>query len=298
MTTDTLQPWRSDDKCLAGWQRPGHGPIVHFLHGNGFCSRTLWPMAQQLPASWHLIFTDIPGHGRSPQPDHRMPDWQAMAESIARQIETMSNGRAVMAVGHSMGGVLSLLMAARYPSLFASVDMLDPVLFTPEVVWAQRLMRKSGFWKRTRLVRSVASRRRHWADKEQMQASLRRKSLYRQWNDEALQAFVCHGSRPVADGVELACDPAWEASIFGSYPRGLWSAVHRLTVPTRIWVAGGSYFFIEKAAQKAARRQQISWFSFGDGHCFPMEAPELTGEKLHQLLCADSVVKPLSNTVG
>ena len=72
-----LTPWC--DAGLGGWTRPGahSAPAVHLLHGNGFCASTLWPAAQLLPSDWNLLFTDVPGHGGSAQPDHKMPDWQA-----------------------------------------------------------------------------------------------------------------------------------------------------------------------------------------------------------------------------
>lgn len=282
----TLIPWQSSDGALSGWERSGSGKLVHFLHGNGFCGRTLWPMAQQLPSDWRLIFTDVPGHGGSIQPAKGMPDWQAMAASIGRQIDVMADGQPVAGVGHSMGGVLTLLMAAQQPQRFSSLDMLDPVLFSPEVVWAQRLMRKTGWWRRSRLVRSVAARRSHWPSHEAMQSSLRDKSLYRNWQAQALREFVQFGSKPCSEGVGLACDPSWEASIFGSYPRGLWSAVRRLQVPTHIWVADDSYFFIRKSAMRAAKNAHVEWHSFGQGHCFPMEQPQSTGQYLQQRLMA------------
>ncbi|WP_157729919.1 alpha/beta fold hydrolase [Bacterioplanes sanyensis] len=100
----TLVSWKSADSSLSGWERPGDGQIVHFLHGNGFCSRTLWPLAQQLPSDWRLIFTDIPGHGGSARPSVGMPDWQGMARSIADQLQVLADGQPVQAVGHSMGG--------------------------------------------------------------------------------------------------------------------------------------------------------------------------------------------------
>ncbi|ASP39685.1 hypothetical protein CHH28_13825 [Bacterioplanes sanyensis] len=189
-------------------------------------------------------------------------------------------------------------MAAYKPSLFSSVDMLDPVLFTPEVVWAQRIMRKSGWWKRSRLVRSVAARRQQWPDEQQMTASLQGKSLYKHWHPDALNEFVHFGTRPVADGMALSCDPQWEASIFGSYPRGLWRAVRTISTPVRIWAAEDSYFFIRKSAQKASKNTAINWFLFGQHHCFPMEEPQKTGQLLCEKLALSDSVKPLSNTIG
>lgn len=272
--SELLSPW--SDQHLAGWTRSGarDAPVAHLLHGNGFCASTLLPFTSHLPADWTLLFTDVPGHGRSPQPDHQMPDWQAMAACIGDGLAQRAD-KPVIGIGHSMGGVLTLLLAAARPELFSRILLLDPVLFSPEVLLFQQVARKTGLWKRTALVRNVAARRRIWPDAASMLQDLQRKSLYRNWHPQALQAFIDGGVQPHADGVQLSCAPAWEASIFGSYPRGLWHAVHRVSVPVDILVASDSYGFIERAARRAARANPcIQWQVYEGSHCFPMEQPE------------------------
>ena len=279
-----LTPW--SDAGLAGWTRPGaeSAPAVHVLHGNGFCASTLWPAAQLLSADWNLFLTDVPGHGGSAQPDHKMPDWQAMAARIGDALERRWP-EPVLGVGHSMGGVLTLLLAAARPQLFSRIVLLDPVLFSPEILLFQQLARKSGLWKRTALVKNVAARRREWPDADSMMADLQRKKLYRQWQPEALQAFIAGGTHTTASGLALNCDPAWEASIFGSYPRGLWHAVHSIQVPVDILVASDSYPFIARAAKRAAAANpNIRWQSVAGSHCFPMEQPQLCATLVQELL--------------
>lgn len=272
--TRALTPWQDNE--LAGWTRPGAegAPAVHILHGNGFCATTLLPMAQQLPADWSLLLTDVPGHGRSQQPAHHMPDWLRMARRIGDGLASRSTVP-VLGVGHSMGGVLTLMLAAERPQLFSRIVLLDPVLFSPEILLLQKMARKTGLWRRTALVKAVAARRRHWPDAGTMLADLQQKSLYRRWQPEALQAFVAGGSCDTAEGRSLCCDPAWEASIFGSYPRGLWQAVRRVEVPVDIVVASDSYGFIAPAARRAAAANpRIRVVPVEGSHCFPMEQPQ------------------------
>src|SRR5690554_7192068 len=77
-------------------------------------------------------------------------------------------------------------------------------------------MRKTGFWRRTDLVKKVAARRNHWPDADSMKADLMQKNLYKNWHPDALQAFIDNGTKASADGgIELSCAPEWEASIFG-----------------------------------------------------------------------------------
>jgi len=279
-----LMLWRQSP--LAGFDSARTGErAFHFLHGNGFCGRTLEPLAKALgAASDHYMFTDLPGHGAAAGESSResggesyfsvQPDWNAMADAVADSIARRAT-TPVTAIGHSMGGVVTLLAAARCPELFSEVVLLDPVLFGAEVLLYQRLMRKTGLWQRTGLVKSVSARRASWPDKQSLAEDLRRKSLYRSWSDEAFDAFVEYGTSDRDGCRTLACAPQWEASIFGSYPRGLWRAVRTVDVPVGIIVASESYPFIRPAVKRAVRKNSnIRQFDYEGGHCFPMDAPE------------------------
>ena len=288
-----LQQWfDGDNKDLGGWlvkreplAREGNLPSLHVLHGNGFCARTLRPATEALYGVGDIWFTDVPGHGLSAQPAHDMPDWLRIARRVGDALERNSEGRPVIGIGHSMGGVLTLMLAAERPQLFSRIILLDPVLFSPEVVLAQRLMRKTGLWKRTGLVKAVAARRALWPDAVTARDELARKSLYRNWAPEALDEFIAGGLRPVDEEVALACNPAWEASIFGSYPRGLWHAVRKLNVRTDILVASESYGFIARAVRRAvASNANIHWQPVMGTHCFPMESPAMATRLISDLL--------------
>ena len=293
---DSLNEWTLPIKSgrhihpVHGYVREGQpgAPQLHFLHGNGFCALTLAAIAERMPQDSTLWLTDVPGHGGSEQPKQRMPEWPAMARAVADALQQNNRaGKPVVGVGHSMGGVLTLLAAARQPQLFSRIILLDPVLFSPEIVLAQQISRTTGIWKRTALVRSVSKRRQQWPDEQNMFDDLRSKGLYRNWQPEVLQAFCQGGSYDHQGQRQLSCDPRWEGAIFGSYPRGLWHAVRQVKVPVDILVAKESYGFILRSAKKAAAvNPNIRWQMFGNSHCFPMEQPVQTADKILQLLAA------------
>ena len=266
--------------------QPEAASAIHYLHGNGFCGATMAPLAEsigaQLSSSYSHLISDIPGHGQSQLiKPYGQPDWNQMAQDIAATITQRWTGQ-LIGVGHSLGGVLTLLMAAENPKLFQRIVLLDPVIFTPSVLFAQRLLRKSGWWKKTALANKVHRRRQHWSSRTEMAASLRQKHLYRDWQQQAFEYFVYHASHQQADGsVQLACDPSWEASIFASYPRRLWSLIKQIQVPVDILVADKTYPFIEKSAIKAANINPLIRISqFGKDHCFPMTNPAETVQQL------------------
>jgi len=281
-----LQKWQT--ATLGGYDSAGaengSGPVYHVLHGNGFCSRTLEPLAACVSPEGQWLFTDLPGHGISPTPQESEPDWNEMADLVARSLRERASGP-VIGVGHSMGGVVTLLAAAAYPSLFQRIILLDPVLFTAEVLLGQRLLRRSGLWRRTALVKAVSARRRQWSGCESMVDGLRGKSLYRDWHPLALQRFSEFGTKESPEGISLACDPRWEAAIFGSYPRRLLSSIRRVSCRVDVVMATKSYPFIKRSVERAQRvNKNFRAHVFDGSHCFPMENPEATAQLINRIL--------------
>tara|TARA_R110000737_G_scaffold1598_11_gene4789 strand:+ start:13560 stop:14507 length:948 start_codon:yes stop_codon:yes gene_type:complete len=292
----SAQQWQQKSKSkmtVNGYYRAGakNAKRIHLLHGTGFSAMTLAAMASQLPSDWSIWLTDVPGHGGSTQPTTKMPNWQKMANTVADAIYHQANVKEdgpLIGIGHSMGGVLTLLAATKYPDLFSEIILLDPVLFQTEMIIAQQLMRATGTWRHRALVKSVANRTATWPSLTDMKESIASKSFYKAWHPQVISDY-CEFSTSATnnDAVQLNCQPSWEASIFGSYPKGLWQAVHHIARPVEILIANNSYFFIPKAVKRAAKvNKSIQWQTFGQHHCFPMEQPVETAKTITDLITA------------
>ena len=95
------------------------GPILVLTHGWGFNSR-IWAEARRdLSDRFGLATWDLPGSGRSGQP---RAGWslEGFAEDLAAVIDTIPAGRPLVLVGHSIGGMTTLTLAARRPDLLGS----------------------------------------------------------------------------------------------------------------------------------------------------------------------------------
>lgn len=286
--------WQQKSKSqmiVNGYYRAGKksGKRIHLLHGTGFSAMTLAAMASQLPDDCSIWLTDVPGHGLSTQPSKRMPNWQKMADTVADAIYKQANVKTdgpLIGIGHSMGAVLTLLAAAKYPDLFSEIILLDPVLFKNEMIIAQQLMRATGVWRHRAMVKSVSNRTANWQNIEVMQSEIAGKSFYKPWHAQVIEDYCQYSSTTNSDNsVQLSCSPKWEASIFGSYPKGLWRAVREAKLLINILVANKTYFFIPTAVQRAAKvNKNIHWQMFGQHHCFPMEQPIETAAILTKLI--------------
>lgn len=99
------------------------GPVlwVHGLGESGLCFERI--VRHPLLAGWRHLVPDLPGYGRSawPREPISLPD---QASRLAGWLALRDEGPAVL-VGHSMGGVLGLLMADRHPSSVRAVLDID-----------------------------------------------------------------------------------------------------------------------------------------------------------------------------
>lgn len=288
-----FQPWSHLlphlDLTLRGWFTPPRGkPVIHFLHGNGFCGRTYEPMLKLLAEDFDLWLSDTQGHGDS-DPGRAFHGWNRNAKMAleAFKAHRQQFGTVpVYAVGHSFGGVLTTLMLAEREQPFQKAVLLDPVFFPPAMGALLAFAQVAGFAKYAPLARASIRRRRHWPSREEAFRSLYGRGTYKGWDDAALQAFVDHALRERADGsVELKCDPQQEARIFSSGPQGLWKAVRHIRVPTLVVYGAKTFPFVKQSIPRAQRmNHHIEVKQLAGGHCFMQEHPAQSAAEIKRFL--------------
>jgi pimeloyl-ACP methyl ester carboxylesterase len=125
------------DGVALGYEEAGHGdPALIFVHGVA-CHRGFWqPQLDRFARDHRVIAIDLRGHGESDAP--RQPyTMRAFADDVAWMSRELKLRRPVI-VGHSLGGLVALELAAAYPDRPRAVALIDSVLLAsghrPEVV--------------------------------------------------------------------------------------------------------------------------------------------------------------------
>jgi len=93
----------------------GDGPALVLVHGFAGAASNWAVLAPLLARSHRLVVPDLPGHGGS-TPLPAAPNLAGFADRVAAIMEREDAADAVV-VGHSMGGIVSLRLAARRPEL-------------------------------------------------------------------------------------------------------------------------------------------------------------------------------------
>lgn len=104
-------------------ERVGSGPRVVFVHGSmGHGSGSFEPL-RELADRYTLEFVDRRGFGRSVPREHGV-DFDLDADDVA---ELLGDGAHL--IGHSYGGVVSILATARRPEAVRSLTVIEPPFF-------------------------------------------------------------------------------------------------------------------------------------------------------------------------
>jgi pimeloyl-ACP methyl ester carboxylesterase len=104
---------------------PAFEPPLLFIHGlgeSGLCFECLFQMWGK--SLHHMLVPDLPGYGRSAWSREEALGLTDHADLLAAWLRERRLPP-VVAVGHSMGGVVALLLAERHPELLAGVVDVD-----------------------------------------------------------------------------------------------------------------------------------------------------------------------------
>jgi len=264
----------------------GDRPSLHFAHATGFNAETYAPLLTQLSGRMRILASDARGHGFSTLPTvpGSARDWKIFARDLGQFLDASAKGPVVLA-GHSMGAIISAMIAARWPERVKGLVLLEPVL-VPRVL---RLVSWIPFRPPSIDMASRERRRARFASFDAARLSYLGRGAFRTWPEEFLVAYLKGGLVPAGEGdeVRLACAPTWEAQVFRGAPIGAVSLARQIRCPVTLMYAEHSTPPESECRAFARRHGNTRLIKVpGTTHFLPMERPDLVAEEIGRIASA------------
>lgn len=254
---------------------------IFFAHANGFPAETYTKLFSLLADKFEVGFVEKVGHN----PNFPVTDgWKFLKNELKTEIEKQYS-QPIIGIGHSLGGILHLLVAVENPELYQRIILLDAPIISRLSSQSLRVLKITKLIDRYSPSQMTRFRRNLWKSKTEAFEHFQKKPKFAAFDEDVLRDYIEHGTIETEKGFELSFKPAVEAEIYRTIPHQLPKLRGKLKVPTT---------YIGGTNSREARLAKISFmrkyfpidFHFLEGsHLFPFEIPEQTAIKIKEICC-------------
>lgn len=253
-------------------------PLIVFSHGNGFPASTYRVMLDAMRArGFRVEAVEKFGH------DPRYPvtnNWPHLVQQLIDFTTPLATDHGpVFLVGHSLGGILSMMVAAKHPELVRGVVLLDAPMLGG---WKAKLLKTVKRVPGAEVFSPAAvsrKRRTTWSSETEALAHFAHKKVFAKWHPQALADYVKYGTHDeqTAQGTRrvLSFDRDIESAIYNGLPDHLETYFKRHPIQCKAALIGGLQSReLKQVGLDFSRRITHGRVMKIDGtHLFPMEHP-------------------------
>lgn len=274
--------------------------LIIFSHANGFPAGTYGVLFRSLRARGFSVRA-LEKYGHEPQYPVTS-NWphlvQQLADFAAPEMER--HGQGAWLVGHSMGGFISLMCAARHPELGG--HQVKGVLLIDSPVLGGWRARTLELVKRTQLVGSVSpgkvsrKRRDSWPDADSAWEHFAHKKAFARWEPQVLRDYIDHGTHEAGSGPDarrvLSFRREVETAVYNTLPHNLDRLLRRHPLQCPVGFIGGTESLEMKQVGMAMTHRLVGrdhperLLMVDGSHLFPMEKPQETAAAIERALHA------------
>lgn len=255
--------------------------IIHFVHANGFPALTYKSLLSELSDKFEVNYTECLGQN----PNFPVTDnWTFLKEELKVELKSRYS-KPVIGLGHSLGGLLHILVSVDNPELYEHIILLDSPLISPISSYILRLAKITNLINEIDPVKSTRFRKNFWKTREEALEHFKKKTKFKSFDQESLINYVEHGTVRVNEGFQLLFKPSIEAEIYKTTPHIIPKVYHKISVPLSF--IGGKNSRENKLAMLSytKRHPKMKNFVMIDGsHLFPLESPKKTASLIKEII--------------
>lgn len=256
-------------------------PAIHFVHANSYPAGTYRVFLSHLRTHYDVQALDL--HAHNPLYPVRN-GWHALALELIAELD-LRYQEPVALVGHSMGGMLSLMVAKMRPDLVRCVVLLDAPVVAGWRALVLRIFKSVGMDQQFSPAKFSAKRRKIWPDLDAAHQHFSSKKMFAIWPPEVLRDYIEQGLVPHDDDVILRFTREIETAVYRALPHHL-GKLSRGVFPVPVGFIGGAESVeCRRAGMRATRHLVGRHFRLlPGGHLFPMESPDLAANATHEMI--------------
>jgi len=264
---------------------------IVFAHANGFPAGTYEPIFDV----WRREGWRVEAPARFSH-DARYPvtsNWPRLRDQLTDFI--VANDLAgAMLVGHSLGGLVSLMTACRRPDLVGGLVMLDSPIVTGWRAHSVHMAKRAGLIERVGPGAIARKRRHEWPSREAVHAHFAAKSAFARWDPRMLEAYVKAGFEEVEDKVVLAVRREIETRIYNTLPHHVPALLRKHPPRCAVgFIAGTRSAEMRQGGFASSHKLAGDRWRWIEGtHLYPMERPDDTAMLVLELLNSMQPVAP------
>jgi pimeloyl-ACP methyl ester carboxylesterase len=263
--------------------------LLIFSHANSFPASTYQVMLASLKKRGFTV-KGIEKFGH----DARYPvtnNWPYLVQELADFARPFveKSGEKAWLVGHSLGGILSIMCAARHPELARGVLLLDSPVIGGWKATALGAAKISGIVGNISPGKISQRRTQSWASEQVAYDRFKSKRAFALWDDEVLRDYIAHGTFSGEDGKRhLSFDRQIETLIYNTLPDNLTQLLRKMPLQCPAAFIGGLQSHeLKRTGTKLIERFTHGRMNWIDGtHLFPMEKPLVAAALVEGVIAA------------
>jgi pimeloyl-ACP methyl ester carboxylesterase len=259
---------------------------IVFAHANGYPAGTYRVLFDAWRTAGHAVHAiERIGHDPVYPVTNNFPK---LRDELAAFVEVHATDGPVWLVGHSLGGLLGLMLACRRPELVRGLVMLDSPLFTGWRAHGLKMMKTTGLIRRVSPAKESRRRRQAWPTRAAVLAHYSGKTVFARWDARVLADYVDSGFDEYDGQVALGFRRDIETHIYTALPNHLGALMHKHPPRCPVaYVAGRQSVLSRQAGLDGARRLAHERFEWTEGgHLYPMEHPDATAATVLRILAS------------
>jgi len=261
----------------------GQGAVIHFAHANAYAPKTYTYFLSKLTEKFRVISMDQ--RPLWPNEDlNSFSDWKILGDDIVQFVNGQNINQAIL-IGHSMGGIASLIAASINPQIITKVILIDPVILPEQLIHQMSEQQMEDRLRQNPMVQIALKRRNIWPTKQAAKEYFNSKSFFKKFSSQAKSDFLTHGIMELEDGFHLSYSNKWEARIYGTVVNP-WPYLRSNSVPMHIIKAEQSDV-IDSETWNIINEQTSNCTCYelpDSGHLIPQEKPEFLSQVIFDFL--------------